>query len=145
VSRWTQRSNEVIARVLAELPPGADDAARRKAVSAAYPFGQREMHPYRQWCKAVRKALGPRRKKAMPKYDVSHLGVTCFDCGLKDIDSGRGLLFMPGCDVCREARTRHRALTAGQREEWRCLRNAAVGGDEVAAGALKDWLVEFWE
>ena len=54
---WLERARSVIADVDASLPPDATFAERKKAVHAAYPFGLRQYHPYKQWCKAQREYL----------------------------------------------------------------------------------------
>ena len=54
---WLERAREVIAAVDASLPADATFAERKKAVQAAYPFGPRQYHPYKQWCKAQREYL----------------------------------------------------------------------------------------
>lgn len=61
-SRWRNESAEVIAAVLAALPPGSTTVEKRKAVSAAYPFGPRAHHPYRIWYSEVRRVLGSNKK-----------------------------------------------------------------------------------
>ena len=54
---WYERSAKVIREVHAQLPPDATLAERKKALQDAYPFGSRENHPYKQWCKAQRDYL----------------------------------------------------------------------------------------
>lgn len=54
---WRDRARPIIAAVINEV--GCDDMKRlRKAISDAYPFGFREMHPYKIWCDEVRRQLG---------------------------------------------------------------------------------------
>lgn len=54
---WRDRARPIIAKVIAEI--GLTDMKRlRKAISEAYPFGPREMHPYKIWCDEVRRQLG---------------------------------------------------------------------------------------
>lgn len=62
-SHWRRISREVIEATLAALPADAPLKEKRKAVSAAYPFGERAMHPYKMWCKEVQAALGKSREK----------------------------------------------------------------------------------
>lgn len=75
MSSWYQRSMQVIRRTLATLPPTMTAEEKRKRVSDAYPFGERAMHPYKMWCKAVRSVLGRKPTKAMaleqPIYEVT--------------------------------------------------------------------------
>lgn len=56
-SRWRHQARAVIAKVLASMPADADEAIKRAAVSLAYPFGQRENFPYKQWLIEVRLAF----------------------------------------------------------------------------------------
>lgn len=60
---WRKQSQQVIANTLLEYEAqqlclgeefNYDDAF--KAVSKAYPFGERKWHPYKQWLKAVKQA-----------------------------------------------------------------------------------------
>lgn len=53
--RWRKRSRAVICDVIA-ANPDADTAALLTLVDAAYPFGEREHHPYKAWL-AERKLL----------------------------------------------------------------------------------------
>lgn len=52
---WADAARAVIARIEAELPPGASLTERARAIDAAYPFGRRCHYPYRVWCR-VRQA-----------------------------------------------------------------------------------------
>lgn len=54
---WADTARAVIARVDADLPPGASLEARRQAIDAAYPFGRRCHYPYRVWCRVRRAHL----------------------------------------------------------------------------------------
>jgi hypothetical protein len=53
VSRYTE-SKATIAEVHARLPADITLAERKKAIFAAYPFGERNYHPYKMWLKAQR-------------------------------------------------------------------------------------------
>lgn len=59
---WYERSKEVVRQVVAENPD-LDEAALRKKVSEAYPFGPRANFPYKAWLKAITAVLGPSEKK----------------------------------------------------------------------------------
>jgi hypothetical protein len=59
---WRQRSAEVIANVIRENPTLTGQPLR-KAISDAYPFGQKSNYPYTAWLAAVEDALGPSKKK----------------------------------------------------------------------------------
>jgi hypothetical protein len=52
-SIWRQRANKVIAESLKETE-GQPIKDRIKAIRDAYPFGPREMHPYKIWLSAVK-------------------------------------------------------------------------------------------
>lgn len=59
-SSWRPIARRVIQRVIAEV--GRDDEARlRKAISAAYPFGDRKHYPYKIWLDEVQRQLHPER------------------------------------------------------------------------------------
>jgi len=59
-SRWARIARRIIGETLARLPADASERERRRALSEAYPFGERRYHPYRVWCREVRRALGRR-------------------------------------------------------------------------------------
>jgi hypothetical protein len=48
---WGRQALAVIAEVHGKLPSGATLDERKAAVDAAYPFGPREYHPYKEWLK----------------------------------------------------------------------------------------------
>ena len=54
---WRDEAWEAINRVDQQLPAAATLAERTAAIDAAYPFGARDWHPYRQWLKARRSYL----------------------------------------------------------------------------------------
>lgn len=58
-SYWRRVSQASIYGALDALPAGASEGDKRKAVSAAYPFGERRMYPYKVWLEEVRRALEP--------------------------------------------------------------------------------------
>lgn len=60
-SHWRKRAREVIKRVLAENE-GANSAQVRKAISNAYPFGERKYHPYKIWLDEVNIQTGKKVK-----------------------------------------------------------------------------------
>jgi hypothetical protein len=80
VSHWRQASRRIINEVLADLAtvkPDATEKEKRKAVQNAYPFGLREMHPYKCWLMEVRLALA--KKIPTPNYKVM-LTINGLDC-----------------------------------------------------------------
>jgi len=54
---WYDKAREVIGDVHKLLPADATLKQRKDALHAAYPFGPREYHPYKMWCKAQREYL----------------------------------------------------------------------------------------
>jgi hypothetical protein len=54
---WGERAAHVIMVVHLSLPETITLAERTAAIDAAYPFGERAMHPYKQWLKERRKYL----------------------------------------------------------------------------------------
>ena len=60
----TDEARQVIARVHATLPADISFTERKRAIRAAYPFGEREYWPYKAWCKAQREYLAKYDPKA---------------------------------------------------------------------------------
>ena len=61
-SSWREYAKPIIAKVIAENQ-GKDLREVRKALSQAYPFGQREYHPYKIWLDEIAVQLGTKKKK----------------------------------------------------------------------------------
>lgn len=54
---WRDEARPLIAAVIARV--GVNDMkAVRRALREAYPWGERERHPYKTWCDEVRRQLG---------------------------------------------------------------------------------------
>tara|TARA_R110000868_G_scaffold118062_9_gene313342 strand:- start:3129 stop:3404 length:276 start_codon:yes stop_codon:yes gene_type:complete len=66
---WSDDARATIARVHATLPEDISFTARKKAIGAAYPFGEKAYWPYKAWCKAKRAYL----KKYDPKQPAPPL------------------------------------------------------------------------
>lgn len=50
---WLEQARFVISRAISEGVDAKEDiAAIRKRVDSAYPFGERQYHPYKMWLKA---------------------------------------------------------------------------------------------
>lgn len=151
-SRWRLRARQVIRRTLDALPADADEQTRRRALRDAYPFGQREHHPYKCWLAEVRVALqsGPVRTdpdscRIRPVAHwlgrdeglrLLHLSLRCGLC------SGS----VPGgCLVCLlQVQTLYRLIAHPRWLAWQ----KSVADDPTALGPLSDWLEEegfgFW-
>jgi hypothetical protein len=56
MARWADRARAVIAKVIADNQGQPADAVIEK-IDAAYPFGERAMHPYKAWLAARRAAI----------------------------------------------------------------------------------------
>ena len=64
-SKWRKHSNMVIGRTITDAmreDPDMSEKELRRRISAAYPFGERAMHPYKIWCSAVRNWIGKRNQ-----------------------------------------------------------------------------------
>ena len=48
-SYWRQQARAAIAEADETIPAAAPLADRKRAIDAAYPFGQRKYHPYKMW------------------------------------------------------------------------------------------------
>jgi hypothetical protein len=69
---WYESAVDHIRKLDATLPADMLIADRRKAVSAAYPFGQRRYWPYKMWLKAQKEYLA-RFVKSDDAVPVKHL------------------------------------------------------------------------
>lgn len=54
---WLKATHHTIEQVHKTLPSNVDEETCRKALSAAYPFGERSMSPYKTWCHNVQNYL----------------------------------------------------------------------------------------
>lgn len=139
-SHWRLSARVVIEAALAALPASADDAVKRRAVSQAYPFGERRHHPYRAWRQEVEAILGKRRQPATPEVRVDANGeegpcIVCDWCRGKDCLS---------CLKMRQKLERIRAVTNWT--EWRrwlhLLGEAPLAERPLLRLAFADWLEE---
>ncbi|HZV56131.1 MAG TPA: hypothetical protein VFF89_00520 [Sphingobium sp.] len=71
--RWSDIARQTISHVHATLPEDISFTARKKAIRAAYPFGERAYWPYKAWCKAVRNYLRRFDPKAPPPPLVAEI------------------------------------------------------------------------
>jgi hypothetical protein len=143
-SRWRREARNVIRRVLAELPADASEADKRKAVSAAYPFGQRAHHPYKMFLAEVRAHLGRRmsRKVAIDmvgaRLVVKRLPATESDYAVR-VDCDWCGTRAGGCLGCRNVWDQMDEFAVW--DEWATWQRA-MSEDATAAGACSDWLEE---
>lgn len=68
--RWRIAADEVVRATLAALPQGATEKEARRALCAAYPFGERSRHPYKVWCHVVRWSLAKRFPSGTSSYRI---------------------------------------------------------------------------
>lgn len=59
---WRDHAAPIVAQVIAEHA-GKSEREIRAALREAYPYGERDMWPYRVWCSEVRKQLGIEARK----------------------------------------------------------------------------------
>lgn len=142
VSRWRQRAREVIQRVLSSLPADTTPALIRKAISDAYPFGERAHHPYACWLREVKQTLRRDGRTAhlepdLPEgvsYEIRHqprpwwLVVLCGFCNGK---------IAGGCMACSGHHRTVRELVA--LPDWPHWLGQLEESPEVA-GIFADWL-----
>lgn len=57
MSSWYESAKTHIAKVISDLPADATFEQKKKAISAAYPWGERRRWPYKMWLKAQKEAL----------------------------------------------------------------------------------------
>lgn len=75
MSYWNAKSREVINAVVAEVGV-EDETALRKAILAAYPFGERRQWPYKVFCEEVKKTMaGIRLQKTRLRPPVVQMGL----------------------------------------------------------------------
>lgn len=73
---WHDKAMLAIRQVHETLPDDISLAERRKAIDAAYPFGPREYHPYKQWLKARRAYLtryGHKPRNTLPESPMERM------------------------------------------------------------------------
>lgn len=79
---WRGLARPIIAEVV-EANRGKPEKVVRKALRDAYPWGERDYHPYRVWCDEIRRQLQP----PDPPPDRGTTGLPLFDqVGSQDND-----------------------------------------------------------
>jgi hypothetical protein len=84
MSQWRDAARKIVGDCLAgaHAMGVTDPKELRQLLKAAYPFGQRAMHPYKIWCDEVRLQLGlkkdKRRKRGEPLPVKSSEGQASF-------------------------------------------------------------------
>lgn len=74
---WKEAAHQRIARVIAANPGVTDEKELRKLISAAYPFGLRQYHPYKAWCQAVKETFAaPVEHGIKPTYSPADYNST---------------------------------------------------------------------
>jgi hypothetical protein len=130
-SDYRLHARQVIAGVLAALPPDATPQQRRRAVRAAYPFREKTGWAYKCWLREAAAALGPVRRER--HVGVTPDGVSCPHCDRRpDGFRSRG-----GCLLCHAAWAAYRRLPAADLAAWRGM---LADGGGAARAALADWI-----
>lgn len=133
-SNWANVSARVIVGVLDGLPPAASLEEKKRAIRAAYPFGERRYTPYKQWCKTVRAMLliTPKKRTHRVRVELQEgrcwLDMNCDWC-----------MATKGCIFCTEARYRLAPVVANPGYLSLAI-NVRKG--ECPIGILRDWLEE---
>jgi hypothetical protein len=70
-SKWRMKARNVILRVLRDTQ-GQSEANVKKAISAAYPFGERAMHPYKIWLDEVKRQTGHKPQTSLQKKQIEN-------------------------------------------------------------------------
>lgn len=83
---WSDIARQTIERVALTIPDEADMKARKAAIDAAYPFGERQYWPYKAWLKA--------RKAYLSKFGpVGRIQpAPLFDGWARDPETGRPVI-----------------------------------------------------
>ena len=81
---WRETSNEVIRKALADTPACQTcedvEALFRRISKEFYPFGERKMWPYKQWCKALHEfKIAYYRRHAIPRPGAMNMSGTLFE------------------------------------------------------------------
>lgn len=78
---WRDECRPIIAAVIATWS-AAGEKAIRKALVAAYPWGEKKDHPYKIWCDEINVQLGKRKFRGPRKKVVKQVGQKemFFDC-----------------------------------------------------------------
>jgi hypothetical protein len=79
---WRSTALPIIARVLQETA-GRPEPEIRKALTDAYPFGERRMWPYKVWLSEVKRQRhgGPKRSGNLHRTEIELAGQGGFDFG----------------------------------------------------------------
>jgi hypothetical protein len=67
---WREKSYKSVRETLQALPSDATEKEARRALRAAYPFGERSRYPYKAWCSVCRWALAARFPKGKASYQI---------------------------------------------------------------------------
>lgn len=72
---WYEKAVEYIQEAGSKLPSDISIKDRKKAVSAAYPWGERRYHPYKMWLKAQKEYMASfvKSDSAIPEHHLSPL------------------------------------------------------------------------
>jgi hypothetical protein len=144
-SRWRVAARRAIERGMEGVTPADSEKALRDAISAAYPFGERRMMPYKIWLDEVKKEMLRRFPKPPVRPDDPRLVLTRGATSGTHTISRRlavacGWCNQRGCLQCAAPQARLAALTGN--DEWRALWIGFLDG-ETPANVLADYADEW--
>lgn len=131
-SKWYRTSIRVINEAIAAHPPCESAKELRRLLGEHYPFGSREHHPYKMWCRAVKDTVaahfGRPKLKQPPVVRIDPIrGVLCGWCEGKN------------CIACVSARQKWAGASLEILDRW-TLWYPAAQKDEAQRLILSDWL-----
>lgn len=128
---WHYRARQMVAEVLATLPADMGYQERKKALSAAYPWGERAMLPYKAWQAESRRALEPwAPKPRIPRLRLTNANrLHCGWC------SGRGPEAV--CLICAHAKAEEKTAVTDP-EALTLMTNATMDDRLVVADHLSE-------
>lgn len=149
-SRWRLAANAALQQAMTTMPKTDNIRLIRKHLSAAYPFGPREGHPYKIWLSEIKKFLPTLRKEPeQTRYQLRTIPggkpwivVRCDWCNNQENGITRG------CIVCREHVDTLAELLSPGSDALAFLRTIrADPEDRTARGVFADWLDDrgHWE
>lgn len=72
-SSWRDKARPIIGRVIEETKSD-NEKVIRKALAAAYPWGEKKNFPYKIWCDEINVQLGKRKFRGSRKKTVAQKG-----------------------------------------------------------------------
>jgi hypothetical protein len=147
-STWRRQARHIIEDIMGSLSAPLTEKEARAALRDAYPWGERQHHPYRMWCAEVRLDLAvrfPKAKEPEKKPEVAFvflngkrrwwLTVKCDWC--------RAMRHSPGVHSCLACGPHHAAIAdLVNRPEWPDWLRDLNADPATTPLVLADWLDE---